>query len=382
MKNLLLRMRGSYVLHRAQPTRVPYPLRFSKGGASLLRHPSPVAKIFLSSVFFVVASSLAAQTPSPALLVLEKGDNMLAIVDPATLKIVGRVPAGPDPHEIEASRDGKLAYISNYGGSDSSLHTISVVDVVSQKPLPPIDLGALHSAHGLALAGGKLYFTAETNKVVGRYDPGTQTIDWLIGTGQDRTHIVLVSADLSRVFTSNVSSATISIIEQADSPGFGPPPGAAPRKTWRITNVPAGRGSEGFDLSPDGKQIWVANAQDGTVTIIDVGTKKPLQTFPVPVRGNRLKITPDGKQVLVSGMGSGSSKANLVILDFATRKEVKSFDLGGGSAGILIVPDGSRAFVAVSAGDKVAVVDLKKLELTGSMATGKDPDGLAWAVQK
>jgi YVTN family beta-propeller protein len=354
------------------------------------------------SAFFLLANCLAAQTPSPALLVLEKSDNMLAIVDPATLKIVARVPAGPDPHEVEASPDGKLAYISNYGGSDSSLHTISMVDIVAQKALPPVDLGDLHSPHGLTIAGGELYFTAETNKVVGRYNPASQTIDWVMGTGQDRTHMVVVSADLSHVFTSNVSSATISILEQVDSPmpNFGPaqggplpgaaagttpppgPPPGGPRKTWRITNVPAGRGSEGFNLSPDGKQIWVANAQDGTVTIIDVAAKKPLQTFPVPVRGNRLKITPDGKQVLVSGMGSGASKANVVILDFATHKEVKTFDLGGGSAGVLIVPDGSRAFVAVSAADKVAVVDLKNLELAGSFATGKGPDGLAWAIQK
>jgi YVTN family beta-propeller protein len=346
-------------------------------------------------ISLLASSFLVAQTPSPALLVLEKSDNILAIVDPGSLKIVARVPAGPDPHEVESSSDGRRAYISNYGGSDSTLHTISVVDLLAQKALPPIDLGALRSAHGLAFAGGKLYFTAETNKVAGRYDPAKQTIDWLIGTGQDRTHMVVVSPNLDRVFTSNVSSATISIIEQVDAPSFGPPPGApagsapppgpppsAPRKTWRITNVAAGRGSEGFDLSPDAKQIWVANAQDGTVTIIDVATKKPLQTFPIPVRGNRLKFTPDGKQVLVSGSPSGQSKANVVILDFATHNEVKTFDLGGGSAGILIPPDGSRAYIAVSAKDEVAVVDLKKLEIAGHIPTGKGPDGLAWAVQK
>jgi len=361
----------------------------------------------LSLLFFSSILSAAAQTPSPALLVLEKSDNTLAIVDPATLKIVGRVSAGPDPHEVESSPDGKLAYISNYGGSDSALHTISVVDIVAQKTLVPIDLGALHSPHGLAFAGGELYFTAETNRVVGRYHPRTQTMDWVMGTGQDRTHMVVVSADLSHVFTSNVSSGTISILEEVDSPmpnfgrtqggpaqggpppgaaaGAAPPPGPPPggqRKTWRVTNVLAGRGSEGFDVSPDGKQLWVANAQDGTVTIIDVAAKKALQTFPVPVRGNRLKITPDGTQVLVSGMASGQSKANVVILDFATHKEVKTFDLGSGSAGILIVPDGSRAYVAVSAKDYVAAIDLKKMEVTGKLPTGKGPDGLAWAVQK
>src|SRR5229473_6560246 len=182
-----------------------------------------ISRLGRLSFLVLVASSVGAQTPKPALLVLEKDDNTLAIVDPASLKIVGRVPAGPDPHEMESSSDGKLAYISNYGGSDSSLHTISVVDLTAQKALPPIDLGVLHSPHGLVFAGGKLYFTAETNKVVGRYDPATQTVDWLMGTGQDRTHMVVVSA-LDRVFTSNVGSGTISIIEQVSAPSPGPPP--------------------------------------------------------------------------------------------------------------------------------------------------------------
>src|SRR6266446_4179405 len=231
----------------------------------------------------------AAQTPSPALLVLEKSDNMMAIVDPASLQVVARVPAGPDPHEIVVSADGKLAYISNYGGSDSTLNTIWVVDLAARKALPPINLGALRSAHGLAFAGGKLYFTAETNKIVGRYDPATQSVDLVLGTGQDRTHMVAANEGLDRIVTSNVSSGTISIIEQLTprTDAFVPPPGTAgptfvtgsppraggppteigpppagPRKTWRVTTVAAGRGAEGFDVSHDGREIWTANAQD------------------------------------------------------------------------------------------------------------------------
>src|SRR5437016_2140010 len=172
-------------------------------------------------VLLLGANFAAAQTPSPALLVLEKSDNMLAIVDPANLLIVARVPAGPDPHEIVASPDGKLAYISNYGGSDSALNTISVIDLAARKALLPINLGALRSAHGLAFAGGKLYFTAETNKIVGRYDPATQSVDLVLGTGQDRTHMVAVNESLDRIVTSNVSSGTISIIEQVSLP-MGP----------------------------------------------------------------------------------------------------------------------------------------------------------------
>jgi YVTN family beta-propeller protein len=354
-------------------------------GSSSIRRT--VASIVLLLLF--AAKSAVAQTPSPALLILEKSDDSVAIVDPTSLKIVARVPVGEDPHEIVTSPDGKVAYISNYGGNESSLNTISVVDLAAQKPLPAINLGALHSAHGLDFAGGKLYFTAETNKAFGRYDPATKTIDWVLGTGQDRTHMILVSRSLDRIFTANVNSGTISIIEQVmpsfPPSGNGPPPGpgpGAPRKTWKITDVPSGQGVEGFDVSPDGKEIWGANAQDGTVTIIDVAGKKAIQTFPISVNhANRLKFTPDGKRVLISGLGPAviPRGSNLEILDAATHKEIKGLNLGGGSAGILIVADGSRAFVAVSSKDKVAVVDLKSLEVTSEIPTGKQPDGLAWA---
>ena len=153
--------------------------------------------------------------------------------------------------------------------------------------------------------------------------------------------------------------------------------------TWEVTNVAAGHGAEGFDISPDGKEIWAANAGDATVTVIDAATKKPVQTFPVPIkRANRLKFTPDGSRVLISGLGARSGDTSLVVIDASTSKLVKELNLGGGAAGILIAPDGSRAYVAVSTGDKIVVVDLKTLEVVGQIDAGKQPDGLAWAVRK
>jgi YVTN family beta-propeller protein len=347
----------------------------------------------------LIATAALAQAPSSTLLALSKDDHTVAIVDPATLQVLARIPSGPDPHEIIASDDGKLAFISNYGGNDGTLNTISVVDFVARKALPAINLGALRSTHGLNFAGGKLYFTAETSKVIGRYDPATQQVDWVLGTGQDRTHMILVNSSLDRIVTSNVNSATISIIEQVSAPSFGPPPGAngppsgpapppgpppgQPRLTWELTNIPAGRGVEGFDMSPDGKEIWAANARDATVTIIDVAAKKAIQTLPIPVKGaNRLKFTPDGKRVLISALGARAGDSSLVVIDASTRKEVKQLSLGGGSAGILIAPDGSRAYVAVSSADKIAVLDLKTLVVVGEINAGKQPDGLAWAVRK
>lgn len=136
-------------------------------------------------------------------------------------------------------------------------------------------------------------------------------------------------------------------------------------------------------MSPDGKEIWAANTRDSTVTVIDVASKKVVQTLPIAVKfANRLKFTPDGLHVLISALGAGSGDTSLLVMDAAARKEVKRLKLGGGAAGILMAPDGSRAFVAVSSNDKVAVVDLKTLEVVSEISAGKQPDGMAWAVRK
>jgi YVTN family beta-propeller protein len=137
-----------------------------------------------------------------------------------------------------------------------------------------------------------------------------------------------------------------------------------------------GRGSEGFDVSPDGREAWVANARDGTVSVIDLATKRVSQTLAAKVPGaNRLKFTPDGKLVLVT---AGSA---LVILDTATRKEVKRLSATHGSGGIQMQPDGARAYVACGQDGYVAVIDLKTLEEVGRVDV-RGPDGLAWAVQR
>ena len=393
----------------------------------------------LSFLSLGAAALQAASTPANALLVLEKAQNTLVIVDPASLTIVARVPVGNDPHEVAVSDDGKTAYVSNYGGGGAGGTTIAVVDLAAQEPLAPIDLGALRSPHGLTFAGGKLYFTAEGAKVVGRYDPSTQKIGWVMGTGQNRTHMVIVSKDLKTVFTSNVSSSTVSIIEQGAAPGpgpgrgpggpggvggpggpggpdgrggavnpaapgrgdplgagagarggsggaggpdgrgrGGPPPGGRGGPDWSVTNIPVGRGSEGFDLTPDGKELWVANAQDSTISIIDVAARKVVQTIPSTGSANRLKITRDGKYVFVSDL-SGNE---LLAIDAATRKEYKRIAMPSSSEGLLMAPDGVHAYTTLNSRDAVAVIDLQTMTLAGEVKTGKGPDGLAWAARQ
>ncbi len=351
-----------------------------------------LATAAMTASFLLTAAGLAQTTPRRTLLALSKRDHTLAIVDLNTLQVVARAPVGPDPHEVIASSDGRTAYVSIYGGG--RYHALSVIDLVGQKALPDIETGALNGPHGLQFAGGKVWFTAEGAKAVATYDPVSAKIDWIMGTGQNRTHMIYVAADQKQIYTTNVSSASVSILEKVRLPPMGPPPGMRPppsaaapappganqpRMDWNETIIPVGKGDEGFDVSPDGRELWTANAQDGTLSVIDLKTRAVSATLDSKTLGaNRLKFTPDGKLVLISSLGSG----DLVIYDAASRKEFKRVKIGHGAAGILTDKEGNRAFISCGPDNYVAVLDLKTLQVTGHIDVGGEPDGLALAVRQ
>lgn len=308
------------------------------------------------SLIFAAVPLVAGQ-----LLVLNKDEAALVFVDDSG-KVTGRVPVGMGPHELVASTDGKLAFASNYGTAQSPGTTISVIDVASKKELRRVDVSPLQRPHGLAFHEGKLYFTAETNKVVGRYDPQANRIDWMMGTGQGSTHMVMVSRDGTRLYTANIGSDSVSILERS---GNG---------AWNATAVPVGKGPEGMDLSPDGTQLWAAHSRDGGVSVIDVATKKVVKTFDVKTkRSNRLKFTPDGKLILITDLEAGE----LVVLDAATQREVKRIAMGKSPEGILFMPRG-RALIAVNGDNFIAEFDLTTLEVKGRIQPGAGPDGMAY----
>jgi YVTN family beta-propeller protein len=333
--------------------------------------------VFLITCFYPAVKCTAQSTPKRSLLALSKADHTLSIVDPATLRVIAKVPVGQDPHELVASADGNTAYVCIYGGG--AFHEINVIDLVAQKRLPDIDTRPLYGPHDISFVNNKLWFTAEGSKAVGRYDPASGKLDWSVGTGQDRTHMIYVTPDGKQVYTTNVASGTVSIlVDTLIQPGKMAPAGAKPREEWRHTLITTARGSEGFDVSPDGTELWTAASEDGSISIIDLSAKKLKEKIDAKVNGaNRLKFTPDGKQVFISSLQTGE----LTIYDATTRKEIKRLKIGKGAAGILMDAEGARAFVACSADNYIAMIDLKTMEVTSHLDVGGVPDGLAWAVR-
>jgi YVTN family beta-propeller protein len=320
---------------------------------------------FLALPFLTVLAS--AQTLSPLLLVLNKEENSLVIVDPVARKVINRVPTGEAPHEVAASADGKLAFVANYG-KRSLGSTISVIDIAAAKEVHRVNLGALRRPHGIVFSQGKVYFTAEVNKLIARYDPASNEIDWLLGTGQNTTHMLVLSKAGDKIYTANIGSDTISAIESVSG-----------SSGWNEVVIPVGKGPEGIDMSPDAKEVWTAHSRDGGISIIDVATNKVSKTLDIHTkRSNRLKFTPDGKSVLVSDIDGGE----LVVLDPPAGKEGARIKLGHMPEGIVVTPDGTRAYVAVAGDNDVAVIDLKTLKVVDRIATGSGPDGMAWIERR
>ncbi|HEX4850830.1 MAG TPA: YncE family protein, partial [Puia sp.] len=175
----------------------------------------------------------------------------------------------------------------------------------------------------------------------------------------------------------NVSSGTVSIlVDTLIQPNRNAPPNAKPREDWTQIIIPVGRGSEGFDVTPDGNELWTAASEDGFIYVIDLNARKVTDRIDAKVTGaNRLKFTNDGKLAFITRLGSGE----LTVYDVKSHAEKKKISIGHGAAGILMDPDGSRVFVACTPDNYISIIDLNTLEVKGHLDVGGGPDGLAWA---
>ena len=324
--------------------------------------------------------ALAQSSPSGhgSLLVVTKQSHALAIVDAETLKVVAQVPIGEDPHEVVVGPDNRTAFISNYG--EGTLHTLAAVDLLLQKRMPAIDITPLRGAHGLKVHDQQLWFTAESSKALGVLNPATGRLESVLGTGQDKTHLVWVSRDGSKVVASNAASGTLSLFDRVINhpttvPGAPPLPASYTAPTWHQTLLRDGAGAEGFDVSPDEREAWVGN-DAGVLTIVNLATNRIEATLEPDVHGaNRLKFTPDGSLLLLTT----HTGKDLVVLDPHTRAVIKRIPIEErGASGIAVEPNGRRAFIACPRDHYVAVVDLTTLQMTGRIDAGREPDGLAW----
>ena len=304
----------------------------------------------------------------PRLLVAQKGDASLAIVDPAAGKIVAVVPeGGVTGHEVTASPDGRLAYVPVYGNSGvgkpgTDGHNMVVIDIASGKVVGNVEWGHPVRPH-MPIFGkdGLLYVTTELDKTISIIDPKTLTIVGTIPTGQPESHMLALSHDGQHGFTANVGPGTVSVL---DIPG---------RKTVAV--IPISKETQRIAISPDDKWVFTADQTQPRLAVIDTATNKV--GLWVPLEGIAYGTAPtlDGKFLLVTIPKNGA----VAVVDLNTMKVVRSVATPPDPQEVTMRPGGKSAYVSCVGSHTVAEVDLATWKVTRKIDDGTNSDGIAWA---
>jgi YVTN family beta-propeller protein len=304
----------------------------------------------------------------PLLLVANQGDHTLSLIDPAAGKEIAAVPVGGvTGHEVAVSADGKLAFVPIYGdsgvgraGTDGS--SMAVIDLTARKVVGSVDFGHGVRPHMPLVEpeSGMLYVTTELDKAVTIIDPKTLKIVGKIPTGQEQSHMLVVTHDGKRGYTANVGPGTVSVLDMAG------------RKTVAV--IPISGTTQRISMSRDEKMVFTADQTKPQMAVIDTATNKVKKWIPLPAVGYGSAVTPDGRWVLVQ-MGAAKQVA---VIDLGTMKVTHTIDVPAGSGEILVRPDGKVAYVSCPIDGKVAEIDLAAWKVSRVIDAGNKADGLAW----
>jgi YVTN family beta-propeller protein len=311
------------------------------------------------------APAASAPATSPRLLVANKAEATLSILELPAGKELARLPTGVGPHEIALSPDGRRAVITNYGDKNPG-NSLTVVDLVGLSVIRTIELGDYRRPHGIAFVDDRrVVVTSEASASIVVVDVDAGAVERGIPTTQQGSHMLALAPGKQRVYVANMQSGSITPIDLG---------AAAPGEP-----VPAIALSEAIAVTPDGAEVWTASLGQNKIVIFDapqLTRDGELEAAGAPIR---LTPTPDGKTMIVSN----AKASKLQLIDVATRTSAM-IDLpptSGDTAapvGTTVASDSKTAYVALVAQDRVAVIDLATRTVTGYLPVGKGPDGIAY----
>jgi DNA-binding beta-propeller fold protein YncE len=333
------------------------------------------ASFILAALFcFAVVGlfTVHASAPKGMLVVANKGDNALGLIDVAAGKQVAEVAeGGVTGHEVIASRDGKLAYVPIYGnsgvgmpGTDGS--NMVVIDLASRKVVGNVDFGKGVRPH-CPLFGprnGLLYVSTELEKAIAIIDPSTLKIVGSIPTGQEQSHMFTITRNGHRAYTANVGPGTVSVLD-LDA-----------RKVLDI--IPVSGQVQRISLSVDDKLVFTSDVTKPQLAVIDTATNKIKTWIPMPGLGYGSAPTQDGKWLVIALPLVNKVAA----IDLRTMQVAHTMDVPTKPQEVLIAPDGKTAYVSCDQSAKVAVINIADWTVKGMIDAGKGVDGLAWAASK
>ena len=324
-------------------------------------------KTFLLHVGMCGVLALGASVGAETLLVANQHDQSLSVIDTTSNKVVATIPVGGvTGHELAVSPDGKRAFVPIYGnagvgraGTDGS--EISVIDLASRKIVGKVDFGRGVRPHCAIYDknSGMLYVTTELDKSISIIDPKTLKIVGSVPTGQEQSHMLVLSKDGKRGYTANVGPGTVSVLDMVG------------RKTLAV--IPISGNTQRISISRDGSMVFTADQKKPQMAVIDTATDKVKSWVEIPALGYGTATTPDGRWLLVTMRGA----KGVAVVDLKTLKTVRTIDVPDGPSEVVVSPDGKKAYVACNFSNQVSVIDLADWKVATTIDAGKYADGMA-----
>ena len=317
------------------------------------------------------SSESAGRVPTsgqPLVISANKGTESVGIIDFHAGEQVAQVPeGGTTGHELTASPDGRVAYVPIYGNSGvgkpgTDGHMMVVIDLASRKVVGNVDFGRGVRPHCPVFDTKRsvLYVTTELDKTISIIDPKSLKIVGTIPTGQSESHMLAISHDGRHGYTANVGPGTVSVLDLET------------RKN--ITVIPISGETQRISVSIDDSMAFTADQKKPQLAVIDTASNKVKAWVPLPAAGYGTAPTPDGKWLVVAV----PSAAKVAVIDLKTLKVVHEIDVPKAPQEVLVSPDGEHAFVSCDKEHKVAVIATSDWTVAKLIDAGAGTDGLAW----
>lgn len=306
------------------------------------------------------------------LLVANKGDRAMGIIDPQAGQQVAAIPeGGVTGHELVASPDGRTAYVPIYGNSGvgkpgTDGRTVVVMDIAARKVIGTFDFehGVRPHCAVFGPKNGMLYVTTELDESVSIIDPHTLHLVGSIPTGQAESHMLAITRDGRRGYTANVGPGTVSALD------------LEARKT--IAVIAISKDTQRISLSADDRLAFTADQTKPQLAVIDTASNQVKTWIPLPATGYGTAATSDGRWLVVA-----MPPANKVaVVDLKTMKVAHTIDVPKAPQEILIRPDGKIAYASCDSSQKIAAIRTSDWTVEKLIDAGKGADGLAWASWK
>ena len=306
------------------------------------------------------------------LYIVNKGTSSVTVFDLEKGKELAELPISVEPHEATTLNNSVI--LSNYGNASDVGKSLSVINPKNNQLIKTIDLGSNIKPHGIVAIpnSNNVAVVTDVNSALLVVNVKTGLLEKRIPTLQEFSHLLVLHPFKPLAYVSNTTSSSVSVIDL--------------ELEQVIKIIPCGWGTEGIDITPDGKEIWVTNSKENSLYTISTDNYQITDTLPTGIQPLRLKFSLDGKLCLVTNAKDG----NIFIYNRHLKKQVKTITIPGKKnivekiihktprpVCVLMHPNGLFAFISNSNANRIEVVDLNTLTIVSSIASEQIPDGLA-----